>query len=289
MNKDINFLNSKEAADVLGVNVSSIKRWTDSGRLECIQTAGGHRKFLMSHLVKFIEENDTKSSKAHVFPLECETDVQIGYHVLKGDFDSLTDHTVEKALLSDRFSVQKVLNGLYLSHLPLHAIYDRLVAQVLKKIGTLWMNGKISVIEEHLAAQTMRDTINRLQGIICLPTEKSGRAVFMNLSTELHDIALKMVENIMEVRGFQTYFSGQMTPLIDIEQIFGKLKPDRLYISSTYITDQEATQKEADRLFGICREHGIRIYVGGRGWDVLSYDNPAVELRLYSFEETNRT
>ena len=289
MNKDINFLNSKEAADLLGVNVSSIKRWTDSGRLECIQTAGGHRKFMMSHLVKFIDENETKSSKAHVFPIECETDVETGYHVMKGNFDTLTEHMVEKALFSDRFSVQKVLNGLYLSHYPLHTIYDRLVTPVLKEIGTLWMDGNISVIEEHLAAQTIRDTINRLQGIICIPAEKKGRAVFMNLSTELHDIALKMVENIMEVRGFQTYFSGQMTPLIDIELIFGKLKPDRLYISSTFITEQEAAQREADRLFGICQENGIRVYVGGRGWDVISYDHPAVELRLYSFEETNRT
>ena len=289
MTKDVNFLNSQEAAHVLGVNVSSIKRWTDSGKLECIQTAGGHRKFLMNHLVNFIEEHAKKSSRANIFEIESESDVELSYHILKGDFETLIEYVVEKARLSDRFAVQKVLNGLYLGHYPLHMIYDHLVTPVLRQIGTLWMNKNLSIIEEHIAAQAIRDALNRLQGIIRLPDKKEGKAIFLNLSTELHDIGLKMVENIMEIRGFQTFFSGQMTPLIQIEQIFEKVKPDRLYISSTYVGDRETTQHEADQLFDICRENGTRVYAGGRGWDTLSYDHPAVEIRLYSFEEVSRT
>ena len=182
MNKDTNFLNSQEAADVLGVNVSSIKRWTDSGKLECIQTAGGHRKFLMSHLVKFIEVNENKSAKASVFQIETESDVEMSYHILKGDYDTLIDYVVSKARLSDRFAVQKVLNGLYLGHYPLHMIYDHLVTPVLIQIGTLWMNRNLSIIEEHIAAQTIRDAISRLQGIIRIPDKKEGKAILLNLS-----------------------------------------------------------------------------------------------------------
>ena len=289
MVKDVNFLNSQEAANVLGVNVSSIKRWTDSGKLDCIQTAGGHRKFLMSHLVKFIEENENKSSKTNVFTIETESDVEISYHILKGDFDTLIDYVVNRARVSDRFAVQKVLNGLYLGHYPLHMIYDHLITPVMRSLGTLWMNKDLSIIEEHIAAQTVRDAVNRLQGIIRIPEKKEGKAIFLNLSTELHDIGLKLVENIMEVRGFRTFFSGQMTPLIEIEQIFERVGPDRLYISSTYVNDLEATQQEADKLFNICQKYGTRVYVGGRGWDVLSYDHPAVEIRLYSYEEIYQT
>ena len=63
MESNVNYLNSEEAAKVLGVNVSSIKRWTDEGKLECIRTVGGHRKFLMNHLANFAEKNKKKSSK----------------------------------------------------------------------------------------------------------------------------------------------------------------------------------------------------------------------------------
>ena len=34
MTKDIEYYNSQEAARILGVNVSTIKRWTDDGQLE---------------------------------------------------------------------------------------------------------------------------------------------------------------------------------------------------------------------------------------------------------------
>ncbi|MCB0298451.1 MAG: helix-turn-helix domain-containing protein, partial [Calditrichaeota bacterium] len=48
--ENIQHFNSQEAAKILGVNVSTIKRWTDEGKLQCIKSVGGHRKFLMDHL-----------------------------------------------------------------------------------------------------------------------------------------------------------------------------------------------------------------------------------------------
>jgi len=284
--EEINFLNSIEAAKVLGVNVSSIKRWTDSGKLECIQTAGGHRKFLMNHLVKFIEENDTSTKKAHIFPIENEADLEISFYVLRGDFDFLSSYLLRKARASERSAVLKVLSGLYLGHYALHTIYDELVTPVLRQIGTLWMNDELSIVEEHIAAQTIREAISRLQGIIRIPPRKSGTALFINLSSELHDIGLKMSENIMEVRGFNTYFSGQMTPFVKMEQMFDKIRPDRLYISSTFVFNRDSTQEEVNQLFTISRKYSTAVYVGGRGWDVLDYDHEVVVKRMYSFEET---
>ena len=36
--------NSNQVAELIGVNVSTIKRWTDTGKLNCIKSAGGHQK-----------------------------------------------------------------------------------------------------------------------------------------------------------------------------------------------------------------------------------------------------
>ncbi|MBN1408106.1 MAG: helix-turn-helix domain-containing protein, partial [Calditrichaceae bacterium] len=89
MSKEIQYYNSIEAAKILGVNVSTIKRWTDSGRLECIRTAGGHRKFIMSQLSKFLDENRKKMSKINLFPLDNKTDLALSEHILKGNFSYL--------------------------------------------------------------------------------------------------------------------------------------------------------------------------------------------------------
>jgi excisionase family DNA binding protein len=283
--KSISYLNSEEAAKVLGVNVSTIKRWTDAGKLQCIQTSGGHRKFLMSHLSEFLERNKKKASKVNVFPIENKSDLDISYYILKGNYKNLINHMYKRSIAGDRNAVQKVLNGLYLGQYELYNIYDELITPVLHRIGSQWQKNQISVIEEHIASQTIRDALIRLQGIIHLPRNKNVPVICLNLTREFHDIALKMVQHILEVRGFQTFFSGQITPLLDIEQTFDKIKPRRLYISSTIVTNLEEFERDAHKIFDICSHYGTDAYIGGQGWDALEIKHPALKQRLYTFEE----
>ena len=285
MSKEIQYFNSVEAAKILGVNVSTIKRWTDDGKLECIRTTGGHRKFIMSHLSKFLDENRKKTSKINLFPLENKTDLDISNHILKGNFSYLIEYLQKQAFNCNRDRVQKVFNGLYLAQYPLHVIYDQIITPILRNIGQLWMDGKIDVIQEHLATSTLRDAINRLQGIISLPKVMKGRALCLNLSNELHDIALKMVDHILEIRGFKVLFSGQNTPMINFEKILKSFKPDRIYISSSYVEDTNTAQKEFDYLCDCSSEIGIEVFIGGAGFDLLNYKHPAVIQRILTFEE----
>jgi excisionase family DNA binding protein len=287
METGIQFLNSKEAASVLGVNVSSIKRWTDEGKLECIRTVGGHRKFQMDHLASFLEKNKKKASKVSVFKVENSTDLELNYYILKGNFDYLKSFILKQALKSNRDSVQQVLTGLYLGQYPLFQIYDQLLVPVLHEIGNRWMEGKLTVMEEHICSQIIRDSVIRLQGIIRVPKKKIGNAICLNLSNELHDIGLKMVQNILEIRGFKTFYSGQKTPFFDIEQMLARYKPDRLYISSTFVENIEVDQEQINNLFDICVKKSIKIFVGGAGFDLLDHSHPAVKRRLNNFEDVN--
>jgi excisionase family DNA binding protein len=288
MHKEIQYYNSIEAAKILGVNVSTIKRWTDDGRLECIRTAGGHRKFIMSHLSEFLDQNRKKRSKINLFPLENETDLKISNHILKGDFFHLIEYLQKQAFNCNRDRVQKVFNGLYLAQYPLYVIYDQIVTPILRDTGKLWINGKIDIIQEHLATSTLRDAIKRLQGIISLPKAKKGKALCLNLSNEMHDIALKMVDHILENRGFKVLYSGQNTPIINFEKILKSFKPDRIYISSSYIEDIKAAQEEFDYICDCSAKAGINIYIGGAGFDQLNYDHLAVAQRLHTFEEIHK-
>ena len=47
------YLNSKEVANILGINISTLKRWTDNGTIKCKKTPGGHRKFTMQHIREY--------------------------------------------------------------------------------------------------------------------------------------------------------------------------------------------------------------------------------------------
>ncbi len=285
MKGNIIYFNSEDAAKILGVNGSTIKRWTESGILECIKTAGGHRKFLMTHLASFVEKNKKKHSKVNLFTLESEQDIEISYRILRGDYRFLNKYVLEQSLICNREQIQQVFNGLYLGQYPLHQIYDLIVTPVLHQVGYLWEENKLSVIQEHLASQAIRDCITRLQGIIRIPEHREEKALCLTPSKELHDIPLKMVDHILEARGFTILYTGQLTPVERIEETFATYKPNRLYISSTNMNDRAELQNDINQICDIAHAHNCDVYVGGRSFDVIDFGHQAIRRRLYTFEE----
>ena len=283
MDQEIQYFNSLEAAQILGVNVSSIKRWTDQGKLACVRTAGGHRKFLFKHLSDFLARHQKKMSKAHLFPIENEADLALSYQIMQGDFERLSAAVLQNALRGERHAIQKILNGLYMGQYAPHQIYDEVVTPVLHRIGTLWEEQQISVIEEHFATQAIRDAIIRLQGIVMLPPGNQQVAVCRSLSTELHDIALKLVDHLLEYRGFRVLYSGQITPTVDLEHIFSSFRPNRVYLSSTVIEDQAAAQAEYYQICHYCQSFEAQLFVGGQGFQQLQIEHPALGGQLESF------
>lgn len=278
------YYNSEEAAKILGVNVSTIKRWTNENKLGCIKTAGGHRKFLFNHLTEYASKMKNFNSKLSVMPLESEQDLLITHHIMKNHIPELVDYVLKNALESNRTEIQKVISGMYLAQYPVEVIYDELVTGVLYEIGSMYEKGRISATEEHIASQSVKDCIIRLQGVTALPSEKRGRVLCINLSTELHDIALKMVDQLLESKGFQVLFSGQITPTLDLDGIFQKYNPERVYISSTYNSDKDAAAAELKLVSQLCDKYNSKLYIGGRG--VADLNVPALSaVYLKSFRD----
>lgn len=280
------YFNSHEVAKILRVNVSTIKRWTEEGKLECVRTHGGHRRFLMQHLADFLKAEDRR---VEIYPVQTPADLELNYHILKNNFAALQSAILSHALRAERNVIQKVISGLYVNETPVYTVYDEILTPVLHEIGNLWAGGKLAVAEEHLASQTIRDAIIRAQSFVQIPPEKSHTALCVNLSGELHDIALKMVDHTLEARGFQIYFSGQITPLFKMKQLFLKYNPERLYISSTFVMEPETAQNELNRICDLAQECQTRVYVGGQGFSILDYSHPVVVKYLINFADVHRS
>ena len=46
-------LNTKQVGNLFGVDESTVRRWALSGKIKCISSAGGHRKFSYNDIVEF--------------------------------------------------------------------------------------------------------------------------------------------------------------------------------------------------------------------------------------------
>lgn len=50
-----NWLSLSQAALILGVHPTTLRRWSDEGAIRCLRTPGGHRRFLQRDLDAFLE------------------------------------------------------------------------------------------------------------------------------------------------------------------------------------------------------------------------------------------
>jgi len=276
-------ISSVDVAKILGVNVATVKRWTDSGKLDCVKTAGGHRKFLLRHLAAFAMEHEKYAQRLSLLPLDNQVNLELSDQILRADMDQLIPFVLNRAISCDQDSVKTVLNGLYMVNQDLAAIYDDLLTPLLHRIGEMWMDGKLSVTEEHLASQTIRDGIIKLQDIVVKEDQNLGKAFVLTFSEELHDIPAKMVQHLLEVRGFQVLFSGQKTPVGDTVSVFESYHPDRVYLSSVYNEDVLKGQAEFDELVALCKKYETKLYGGGAGLTQLNTktDIPITVLKTF--------
>ncbi len=259
------YLSSVDVARILDVNVATVKRWTEAGKLDCVKTAGGHRKFLMRHLAAFAIDHQKYAQHLPLIKFGSELNLDLNAEILKGEFKDLIPFFLEKAMSCDAVTIQNILNSLYMVHQNLALIYDNLLTPVLHEIGYKWERDELSITQEHLASQTIRDGIIKLQDIVIKPEEHVGRAFVLTFSDELHDIPAKMVQHLLETRGFQVLYSGQRTPIGDTESVFETFQPERVYVSSVYVENIEATQKELKELIDLCETHEAQLYGGGAG------------------------
>ncbi len=278
-------ISSVDVAKILGVNVATVKRWTDAGKLDCVKTAGGHRKFLLRHLAAFAMGHEKYSERLSLLPLDNQLNLELSHQILRADYDQLIPYVLDRAISCDQSAVKTVLNGLYMVNGDLVSIYDDLLTPILHIIGEMWMDGRLSISQEHLASQTIRDGIIQLQDVVVKPEKNLGKAFVLTLSEELHDIPAKMVQHLLEQRGFQVLFSGQKTPAGDTISVFKSFKPARVYLSSIYNENGPAAQAEFKKLQDLCKEYDATLYVGGSGIAQLGSGDTSGYIQLNNFAE----
>jgi excisionase family DNA binding protein len=65
MSRRKQFLSTADIARLMSIDVSTVKRWADSGKLQCYKTVGGHRRFRSDQAQALIGQTATDSDIAN--------------------------------------------------------------------------------------------------------------------------------------------------------------------------------------------------------------------------------
>jgi methanogenic corrinoid protein MtbC1 len=129
-------------------------------------------------------------------------------------------------------AVQYILN-LVDSGVRIKDIYNYVFQPVQYEIGQLWQTGKISVAQEHYATAVTQLAMAQLYPKI-FATPKIGRSMVATCPTgELHEIGVRMLADIFELSGWDTYYLGANTPDSGILSTIESQQPEIVAISAT--------------------------------------------------------
>jgi len=231
-------LTSAEVARLLGVTAGSVKRWADLGLLRCARTAGRHRRFSAEEVDRFARERGGSLARPSRW------------------LDRLLSGCDAHQLLSDLYSERAHLGSWW-------HVAEALVP-VLGEIGERWVDGTLSILEEHVASERLTRALAQLADQ--LPGRSGApRMLLATAEGEEHTLGLSLVELVVREWGWPVVWAGRRTPLAEIVAHVAGGGVDALAVSASEVCDPGDLLAQTERLGAICRAGDVQLLLGGAG------------------------
>lgn len=249
-------LTSTEAAALLDVHPSTVKRWCNDGELASDQTPGGHRRIRIDSAVSFARERGIRTVLTPFHPFEPQVWKALRAVEDEGSFDAL--HAL--GLTWAREGEFERLEELYLALgrekiLPFCDFCDHAIRGLLTTVGDEWEAGQLRVGDEHMVSQSVTGA---LMGLRREWLDNAGRgngkarpaAVVGTMEGNQHQIGALCIRLLLERMGWEVFFPGQDVPVED----FGKIQRARAASLVCISLPPSGTMGDVSRTLSILRE-----------------------------------
>lgn len=270
-------LGTAEVARLCGVSESAIKRWSDDGTLTCLRTAGGHRRFLPRDIHHFL------TSRQYEIPLELASRLEsrepdpegVALYALNQEYDRVRDRVLERSLRPMPGALESILRTLSGHGIPLTTIYHRVICPCLRKVGTLWKDGTLSLVRVHVALAEMEEALARHQGRLAAAPPTGRRVLVATLAPDQHTLPVRLAANLLEVEGWTVAAARGPSPAPVLADHLHRERPDLLCLAVTVVPDVEGFLVETGRVVEAAQEAGTQVILGGRALTRLPVPCPA--------------
>lgn len=110
-------------------------------------------------------------------------------------------------------------------------LYEQVIKVALYKVGELWEQNKITVATEHMATAITEGILNELFEQLISSDRLEKKVVLTCVDKEQHQVGIKMVADVFEMHGWESYFLGTGIPTGELIRYIEDVKPDVLAIS----------------------------------------------------------
>ena len=255
-------LSPAEAAKILLVHQSTIKRWVDDGTIPASRTSGGHRRILLADLLRLVRDKKLPSVQLNPDMLGPWIDGT----VIAAEPVELIRSKMESALKSNQHVlVSQILIHCLEGGMTIEQLGDSLIFPLMCELGHSWVSGETEVAEEHLVTSHLQAALVSIRNRL-LPVDASSRPLAVGACPEadFHVLGNQLVELVLLQNGWQVVNIGGNTPLPSLGKMLEKLRPTLAWVTCTTIADVEKFVVEEHALYELASRLNIELYLGGQ-------------------------
>lgn len=279
------YLNSIDVAEILGVNISTLKRWTENGSIGCTKTAGGHRKFTMKHVRDYYKSNKDSSKNLNL-GLEKVQHKIIFDLINKSNFKELSQILADSSIESDELSLNTIINGLYMKGISVDLICDKVIDPGSMIVENALRKEYLSYAEAFISRKMITRTVENLNFNKPNGSANGYSALCVNFEDNLPDLGVVMSEAVLRHSGFNVYNTGSHAKLGDLKTVVEKKEINLILFylcdmqccMATVQENMNKTEAQINKIILMAKDIDVQVIFGGSGL----YLMPTVETKIDS-------
>lgn len=217
-----------DLARMFRVGKSTIKRWTDEGKLQCFKTPGGHRKFKPANVHQFISQ----------YHYEVATPIlPFPQHISNTSFlqQEIKVHTSIEACFTGAVkgkheSISLIFSDLFSHGFSLENIFDEVLTPILRKVHAAKQEKQITSVEFQIAKNALIHSLIHFVDTIPKSESKNIEMYCLSVNEGMNEVELKAVELFLENRGMTVYNLGTVLNKYAAEDIVNQCKPEDVFV-----------------------------------------------------------
>lgn len=253
MSESSPYLSTIQAAEALGVSVSTVKRWVDEGVLPAHKTPGGHRKLARAEVLALARQGELPRGDLGALTGAAS------------DVDAIANALLEAILGGQGAEATAILRRAYSSGHAIETIADQIVGPVMTEIGRQWEDEQIDVWNEHRATALCSASLYDLKDELEVRTERQRPLAIVTASeNEQHLLPSLLAQLVLLDAGWEVVQLGSNTPFVSMAKAVQALKPRMLCVSVTHLQDRTDFIRGFREVYGAAEKQGVAVSVGGQ-------------------------
>ncbi len=257
------YLSPAELAEVLGLSVSTLKRWTDKGLLRVERTAGGHRRIATHEALRFVRESGLKPVLPQRLGLRLSGLASAEDGASPEAVASADAHLGQLLLSGSSDEARRCLVAAFVGGVPAAVLGDAWVRPGLERVGELCMHGPDGIAIEHQASDAIMRALAEMRALV-EPAASAPIAIGCSPAGDPYVIPSALADLVLAVSGFRSTSLGADLPRPALLAAVARMQPRLVWLSVSVDEAEGCGRAALERLAATLGERGAALVIGGR-------------------------